>query len=164
MRYAQRNEVPPIDEYTIEFASIDDADQILELQKLAYISEAEVNDDFTIPPLHQTITEIRSEFSQQVFLKATIEDKIIGSVRCYLEKGTCYIGKLIVHPDWQNRGIGTRLLYAAEKQFPNADRYELFTGQKSEKNLHIYEKCGYRRFKRQVESDKLTLLFLEKMA
>ena len=60
VRYAQRNEVPPIDEYTIEFASIDDADQILKLQKLAYISEAEVNDDFTIPPLHQTITEIRS--------------------------------------------------------------------------------------------------------
>jgi GNAT superfamily N-acetyltransferase len=80
-----------------------------------------------------------------------------------LGKGTCYIGKLIVHPDWQNHGIGTKLLDAAEKQFPDANRYELFTGEKSQKNLHIYEKCGYQRFRSQVVSSKLTLLFLEKM-
>jgi len=151
----------PIDEIAIVKASIKDAEEILALQKLAYISEAEINDDFTILPLHQTIEEIQVEFDQQVFLKVVAEAKIIGSVRCYL-RGTCYIGKLIVHPDHQNRGIGTKLLETAENQFPNADRYELFTSQKSEKNLYIYEKCGYQRFKKEVVSDKLTLFFLEK--
>ena len=153
----------PIDEITIEVASIENAKEILELQKLAYISEAEIIDDFTIPPLHQTIDEILSEFNHQVFLIAKLENEIIGSVRCYMEKGTCYIGKLIVHPDNQNCGLGTRLLNVAEIQFPDANRYELFTGQKSEKNLHIYVKCGYRFFKSKVVSDKLTLVFLEKI-
>jgi len=156
--------MPPLEEFTIELASVEDAEEILELQKLAYISEAEITNDFTIPPLHQTIDEIQTEFNQQVFLKIAIEDKIIGSVRCYLQNGTCYVGKLIVHPDCQNRGIGTKLLNAAESRFPNADRYELFTGQKSEKNLHIYKKSGYHGFRSQVVSDKLTLLFLEKTA
>jgi ribosomal protein S18 acetylase RimI-like enzyme len=153
-----------INECTIELASIEDAEDIHELQKLAYTSEAQIIDDFTIPPLHQTIEEIRSEFKHQTFLKVAVENKLIGSVRCYLEKGTCYIGKLIVHPDCQNCGIGTSLLDAAEKQFPDTERFELFTGYKSVKNLHIYEKCGYRRFKSKVVSDKLTLLFLEKIA
>lgn len=160
----KRSSVKKIGKSPIELASIEDSEEILELQKLAYISEAEIIDDFTIPPLHQTLEEIRSEFNQQVFLKVDVENKIIGSVRCYLKEGTCHIGKLIVHPDFQNCGIGTNLLGAAENQFPDAKRYELFTGYKSAKNLHIYKKCGYQRFKGQVISDKLTLLFLEKTA
>jgi hypothetical protein len=40
-----------IDEYPIELASIEDAEEILELQKLAYKSEAKIIGDFTIPPL-----------------------------------------------------------------------------------------------------------------
>ena len=153
----------PASEITIVGASIEDAKDILALQKLAYLSEAEILDDFTIPPLHQALDEIQSEFDHQVFLKVERENRIIGSVRCFLEKGTCYVGKLIVHPDYQNRGIGTQLLLAAENQFPNARRYELFTSRKSEKNLYIYKKNGYQIFKRKVISDKLILVFLERI-
>lgn len=152
----------PIDEIIIERASIEDTEEILALQKLAYVSEAEIIDDFTIPPLHQTFDEILSEFEYQVFLRNKIEGRIIGSVRGYLNNGTCYIGKLIVHPKHQNCGIGTKLLSAAESLFPDAERYELFTGQASEKNLHIYGKHGYRIFRSEEVSEKLTLVFLEK--
>ncbi len=152
----------PSGEISIRKASVEDAEEILELQKLAYVSEAEILGDFTIPPLHQTIRDILSEFGCQVFLKVEHENKIIGSVRCFLEKGICHINRLIVHPDHQNRGIGTQLLFAAENQFPDANRYELFTSRLSEKNLHIYEKNGYKRFKTKIISDKLTLVFLGK--
>ena len=72
--------VNSIDNGAIELASMEDTEEILELQKLAYKSEAELINDFTIPPLHQTIEEIQSEFSQQVFLKVAVKNKIIGSV------------------------------------------------------------------------------------
>lgn len=152
----------PSGEIIIEKASVDDAEEILALQKLAYVSEAEIIDDFTIPPLHQTLEAILSEFNYQIFLKSELENRIIGSARCYFRKGTCYIGKLIVHPDHQNQGIGTQLLLAAENQYPYAKRYELFTGHRSEKNLHLYKKHGYTLFKIEVVSDTLTLVFLEK--
>ncbi|MBU0462765.1 MAG: GNAT family N-acetyltransferase [Proteobacteria bacterium] len=115
-----------------------------------------------IPPLHQTMDEILSEFKNQIFLKIEIDNRIIGSVRICLVRGTCHIGKLIVRPNHQNIGIGKILLHAAEKQFPNAKRYELFTGQKSKKPLHI-QKRGYRVFKNKKVSEKLSLVFLEKL-
>jgi ribosomal protein S18 acetylase RimI-like enzyme len=152
-----------VSETSIEKALIEDIEEILDLQKLAYISEAEIIDDFTISPLHQTIDEVISEFKHQVFLKVVFDNKIIGSVRTHMIGETCHIGKLIVDPSHQNIGIGTMLLNAAEKLFSNVERYELFTGQRSEKNLHIYKKNGYQVFKIQSVSEMLTLSFLEKI-
>lgn len=146
----------------IEEAGVEDAAEILALQKLAYVSEAEATNDFTIPPLHQTLEEIQAEFASQVFLKVEHESKLVGSVRGYVQDGTCYIGKLIVHPQMQNRGMGTRLLKAIERRFAAVRRYELFTGWKSVKNLYLYEKLGYERFKEVKVSEKLTLIYLQK--
>jgi ribosomal protein S18 acetylase RimI-like enzyme len=146
----------------ISKASVDDIEEILALQKIAYVSEAEIINDFSIPPLQQTMGDILLEFNHQAFLKATLEQRIVGSVRCYLEGETCHIGKLIIHPQHQNLGIGTQLLLAAERHFSQARRFELFTGQKSAKNLHIYRKNNYRIFKNRKISDKLTFVFLEK--
>ena len=146
----------------IEPAQLDDARAILALQKLAYRSEAEIHADFTIPPLTQTLEETITEFEQQLVLKAVIDGRIIGSVRACVKQGTCYVGKLIVHPDHQNRGIGTRLMHEIEERFKHAQRYELFTGHKSARNLYLYRKLGYTEFKRQVISERLTLVFLEK--
>jgi len=148
--------------HPIERASKADAIEILTLQKLAYLSEAQIIDDFTIPPLHQTHDEILSEFDTHTFLKMVMDDRLIGSVRACQKTDTCYIGKLIVHPRMQNRGIGSRLLRAAEALYPDVSRYELFTGSKSDRNLHIYTKYGYSPFHSEVISDKLTLVFMEK--
>ncbi|MFN2298449.1 MAG: GNAT family N-acetyltransferase, partial [Anaerolineales bacterium] len=88
--------------------------------------------------------------------------KIIGSVRAELHDGTCRIGRLIVHPDFQNRGIGGRLLRAVEDLFPEAERCELFTGDRSTRNLHLYRKCGYREVRREKLDERITLVYLEK--
>ena len=135
---------------------------LLALQKSAYLSEAIAHNDFTILPLHQTVEEMQAEFEYQIILKAERGDKIIGSVRGYDENGTCYIGKLIVDPREQDQGIGTRLMKAIEQRFGDSERYELFTGFKSAKNLYLYKKLGYEKFKEEQISSKLTLIILQK--
>jgi N-acetylglutamate synthase-like GNAT family acetyltransferase len=92
-------------------ATVDDAEEILALQKLAYQSEAERYNDYDIPPLKQTIDEIKEHFRNYVFLKAVSEGAIIGSVRAFEENGTCYINRLAVNPDMQNRGIVIKPAY-----------------------------------------------------
>jgi ribosomal protein S18 acetylase RimI-like enzyme len=139
-----------------------DAAEILRLQKLAYRSEAAIYDDFTIPPLTQTLDEMRADLARQTCLKATIDGRIVGSVRAHVQDGTCFVGRLIVHPGCQNRGIGTRLMGEIEQVFPNAGRFELFTGHRSKRNLALYRKLGYRPFRQERIGEALTLIYLEK--
>jgi hypothetical protein len=42
------------------------------------------------------------------------------------------------------------------------DRYELFTGHRSARNLYLYRKLGYREFKRIPVNESIILVFLEK--
>jgi len=146
----------------IERAMISDAEEILVLQKMAYRSEAEIYNDFNIPPLVQTLESIEKDFENQYFLKAVMDGKIIGSVRAYTKEGTCYIGRLIVHPDFQNRGIGTDLMNEIERIFNTCRRFELFTGDKSERNLYLYQKLGYKIFKKAKITDQTMVVYLEK--
>jgi ribosomal protein S18 acetylase RimI-like enzyme len=146
----------------IERATVADAEEILSLQKLAYKSEAEIYNDFTIPPLLQTLEEIKKDFENQIVLKATINAKIRGSVRAFARGETCYIGRLIVHPDFQNQRIGRKLMNKIEGIFEEANRFELFTGHKSEKNLYLYQKLGYKTSKAVKANDRLNIVYLEK--
>jgi ribosomal protein S18 acetylase RimI-like enzyme len=146
----------------IERAAIFDAEEILALQKLAYRSEAEIYNDFNIPPLVQTLESIEKDFEDQFFLKAITDGRIVGSVKVRTKEGTCYIGRLIVHPDFQNRGIGTRLMNEIERIFNTCKRFELFTGDKSERNLYLYQKLGYKIFKTAKITDQTNIVFLEK--
>ena len=147
----------------IILANIEDAEQILTLQKLAYQREADIYQNFSIPPLVQTIDNIRGEFEDQIFLKAIDEKEIIGSVRAYSDNNSCFIGRLIVHPKWQGKGVGTMLMENIETCFPNVQRCELFTGTKSTKNIKLYKRLGYKPFKEQVINKSLSLVFMEKL-
>ena len=146
----------------VEQATVQDAAEILALQKLAYRDEAKIYGDYSIPPLTQTVEEIEAEFDCQLFLKASADGGMVGSVRAYMMQGTCFIGRLIVHPDYQNQGIGTRLMFEIEEYFDRASRFELFTGSKSARNLRLYRKLGYRQCRTQRLMDWVTLVFLEK--
>jgi ribosomal protein S18 acetylase RimI-like enzyme len=147
----------------IELAHLEDAQDILDLQRLAYQSEAALYDDYSIPPLTQSLEQMQEDMRQQVVFKALLDGRIVGSVRGYMQAGTCHIGRLIVHPDLQNQGIGQTLLRRIEKHFGLARRFELFTGDRSERNLYLYTKCGYRAFGTERVTEKTTIVFLEKI-
>ena len=146
----------------INEAEFKDLQTILELQKLCYEENAERYNDFNIPPMVQTLEQIQDEFDVNVILKAEDESKIVGSVRAYENDDVCYIGRLIVHPDSQNKGVGAKLMAAIESKFPTVSKYELFTGYKDKKNLYFYGKLGYIFFREENMGDNVRLVLLEK--
>lgn len=147
----------------IETARIEDAPAILALQKMAYQGEAELYDDYSIQPLTQTLDEVFSEFQTHTVFKAMVGSNLVGSVRTEVVGKTCYVKKLIVSPFVQNHGVGTSLMRFIEGHYGGGvNRYELFTGFRSRKNLHLYEKLGYREFRRERANDKLVFVFMEK--
>ena len=145
----------------IEHASLEDAPAVLALQKIAYRSEAEQHNDDTLPPLTQTLEGIQDDFEKMTALKASAGDRIVGSVRAYIVEDTCFVGRLVVHPDFQNQGIATRLMREIESRFDRARRFELFTGHKSDPALRLYRKLGYTEFNGK-DMPTHTLVFLEK--
>jgi ribosomal protein S18 acetylase RimI-like enzyme len=148
----------------IKRANYEDLSKILDLQKSAYLSEAKLVNDYSIQPLTQTLEELEKEFSKGIILKIenTNTNETIGSVRAYEKNDRVYIGKLIVHPEYQNRGIGTNLLKTIETYYKNKT-FELFTSNKSEKNILLYKKNGYNEYKREKVSENMELIFMEKI-
>ncbi|MGZ4383369.1 MAG: GNAT family N-acetyltransferase [Gaiellaceae bacterium] len=154
------SERPP--DVVVEQAQPADAQAILALQRLAYRSEAALYDDWSIPPLTESLDELSRVFADHVVLRATVDGRLVGSVRARQRERTCLIGRLIVDPELQGRGIGKQLMCTIEALFPAAERFELFTGDRSERNLHLYDRLGYRAFASEAQTPKVRIVYLEK--
>lgn len=90
-------------------AEREDLQEILQLQYLAYQSEANLFGSRDIPPLKQTLDEVVEEWCSGIILKMVDDaNTIIGSVRAIERDGTAFIGKLMVHPDHRHKGYGLR--------------------------------------------------------
>ena len=144
-------------------AGYDDLNEILQLQYLAYQSEAALFGTKDIPPLTQTIEDVRDEYNAGIVLKMVSEDnKIIGSIRAKEEGNTVYISKLMIHPDYRRRGFGTRLLTEIENHYPGK-RYELFTSTRSSDNIRLYQTNGYQIFSQKALTEELIFVYMEKL-
>jgi GNAT superfamily N-acetyltransferase len=110
--------------------------------------------------LSQTYEELIEEWRTSIILKAVVDGEIIGSVRGRLRGDGCYVGKLIVHPDNRNRGLGSRMMAAIEKEF-DVQVYELTTAH-LEKSIPLYERLGYRIIEREKVTDIFILIHMRK--
>lgn len=123
----------------------DDAGEVLTLQRAAYLTEAAAHNDFGLPPLTQTLAELEEELADPTVTALGIRDggRLVGAVRLRRSGSVVELGRLIVAPDQQGQGIGTRLLLHAETVCPEAQEIRLFTGEHSTANLRLYTRHGY---------------------
>ena len=133
------------------------------MQKAAFEAEAQLVNDWNIPPLTQTLDELADDWRKGIMLKAVNEDGIIvGTVRGHVAPDGFYIGRLAVLPQWQGRGCGSALLEAMIGR-AESNRLVLFTSTKSERNLRLYERFGFRPFKKSTTATGVPLVWLEKI-
>jgi GNAT superfamily N-acetyltransferase len=138
----------------LEAAVEQDLDSILRLQKKAFHGQALIYNDHTLPSLTQTLDDLKKEFKRKTFYKVELDREIIASVRCRISDHVLHIEKLIVDPDFQNRGIGAEIMHQLEGRYSTVvNRYELSTGHKSARNLHMYGKLGYKEIRQEPLND-----------
>lgn len=135
----------PTGDHAAQELAEDAAGELLTLQRAAYLSEARAHDDFDLPPLVETLEEIRAHLAADdvVVLGVREQGRLVGSVRLHRVGRTVELGRLIVAPDRQGHGIGTFLLRAAEDAFPDTEEIRLFTGEHSTANIRLYVREGY---------------------
>jgi tRNA (guanine37-N1)-methyltransferase len=134
-----------VDAVRIERASRADAGEIVTVQRAAFVSEALANQTLQLPAFTQTVDEVEAGLADSVVLVARKRDRLIGSVLGHLtDEGEWYIGRLVVAPDQQGRGIGSRLLRSIEADAPaECTIISLVTGAAGP-NIAFYTRHGYR--------------------
>lgn len=131
---------------TIALVEDDHAGELLTLRRAAFVTEAQLYDDPHIPPLTQTLAELREDLARDdvVTIGAWEGHRMIGSVRVEIEGEKATLGRLAVAPDKQARGIGTEMLFAVLPYLPEqTTEIWVFTGKDSKQNLALYTKHGY---------------------
>jgi len=126
----------------ISRAVLQDADAILALQRLAYQSEAKLYNDWSLPPLTQSLESLLEEFASSVILRprqasALWAHKSEGCERHLYNRKVSGSSRFPRPRHW------LRLLKNIEASFPDASKYELFTGSRSQANIRLYQRHGY---------------------
>ncbi|WP_327093212.1 GNAT family N-acetyltransferase [Nonomuraea sp. NBC_01738] len=145
----------------IERAVAADAGEILTVQRAAYVSEAQLYGDPFISPLVESVEQVRKVVEAGIVLKAVEAGRVVGSVRGRPSGSTCLVGRLVVAPDQQGRGVGTALMNSLHESV-EAETFDLFTGHLSEGNLRLYRRLGYRETHRERMDDHLTFVHLRR--
>lgn len=153
-----------IDRMIVSEALESDLAEILALQKAAYRSEAEIYGNYSLAPLRQSAEEILDDYERKLFLKATVNGKIIGSVRGDRSGDRREVSRLVVHPYFRGRGLGKQLLRAIEGRLidTGARRLEAFTWHRSRQNIALFERMGYEVSRTETVSEELQYVYLEK--
>jgi ribosomal protein S18 acetylase RimI-like enzyme len=146
----------------ISAAADEDAEAIAALIRLAFESQCELYDDWTLPPMSETAASVLDAMRSGTVLVARVDGRLVGSVRAAVRGDTVEVGRLVVDPATQGRGVGRALTLEMERIFANAQRFEIFTGHRSEVALGLYESLGYRRFRTASLCPSHDLVYLEK--
>ncbi|GAA4371531.1 GNAT family N-acetyltransferase [Actinomadura sp. NPDC048032] len=148
----------------IERAAPADAGEMMTVQRAAYVTEAQLYGDPFIPPLVESAEQLRKVLAgDAVVLKAVMDGRLVGAVRAQFSDRTCLVGRLVVAPDLQRRGLGRRLMTELEDEIAGrADACVLFTGHLSEANVRLYRRLGYSETHRERVAAHLTLVHMRK--
>lgn len=126
-----------------------EAGELLTLQRAAYVTEAQSHDDPWLPPLVESLADLRRVLADPSVTTMGLRDvdaRLVASVRVTRSAcgGRAELARLMVAPDRQGAGLGSRLLAAAEECLPGTtESIHLFTGEHSPANLRLYARHGY---------------------
>jgi tRNA (guanine37-N1)-methyltransferase len=131
-----------------------DAPELLVLQRACWVPEARVSGGWEIPPLVETLDDVRAWLGEWTTWVARVpstgraDGRLVGAVRGRLRPGDPTVwesGRLMVAPDLQGRGVGRALLELAEAAAPaSAGTFWLNTSKAMGSNIRRYRRAGYR--------------------
>jgi GNAT superfamily N-acetyltransferase len=142
---------------------VEDAGELLTVQRAAFLAEARLYGTTEIPPLVETLDDLRDEIAATITIGAFRGRRLIGAARLTVHGPVGWISRVAVAPDLQGRGVATAVLAHVEQAAPpSVQRFQLATGAKSTHNVAMYERRGYREFDRTRDSAGVELIRMRK--
>ncbi len=126
----------------IDFQNSNLVRELFELQRASYLIEAKLINFFEIPPLLETIDELKK--SEETFLGYFVGDEIAGAVSFTIEGDVLTICRMIVHPNHFRKGIAQSLLKGVEHRNGKITIFKVSTGKENPPAKGLYLKYGYK--------------------
>lgn len=144
------------------------AGEVLTVQRAAYVTEAQRYDTAHIPPLIESLAELRADLAADspllVARAVWLGPRLVGSVRGRVAGAEMEVARLTVAPDLQGRGLGRALLDAVHAAAPPQVRTcWLMTGARSDDNIGVYRAAGYRPTGAAVDAAGVGLIRMERV-
>lgn len=154
------------EEIQLILATPKDAEVIHKMKYEAFLPLYETyHDDETSPvkePLDKVIWKLQQEKSDYFLI--TFQGVSVGAVRVVeKEKSVFYISPIFILPEYQNQGIGGKVINQLFALYPDAVTWKLDTILQEKGNCHLYEKCGFQKTGKETKiNENMTLIDYEK--
>lgn len=127
--------------HKLHSSSFEVASSILQVQIPAYKVEAIYLNSTAIPRLYDTVNDIQS--CDETFYGYFSENKLVGFISYMQEEQRIDIHRLVVSPDFFQKGIATKLLLYIFNMFPSSMTYIVQTGKANTPAITLYKKHGF---------------------
>lgn len=133
----------------LERAIKNDAPKLTEIQKASFDDESKHFNNEICGPLGYDSVSWQEEMMQNCeYFKMLYNGEIIGGAMIFIECNQVYnLGRIFIDPNYQNQGIGKKVMNEIEGSFPDSIKWWLDTPSWSVKNHHFYTKCGFTKVK-----------------
>lgn len=128
---------------TVEKAMPEDAEEFVQVQNKAFYDDYM---EFGVCPAYgRTAEGIRQWILVKPNYKIMADQRIIGKISISKKpEGEGHVDCFCIIPEYQNLGIGKQALKLMEEMNPDITSWTLETPLARPRNLHFYERCGYR--------------------
>ncbi len=129
----------------VRLATRADAGELFTLTRACWLQELWANPGVVIPALEESFDDVVRGLGEWTTFVARAGSRLVGSARGRADGEVWDVGRVMVAPDLQGRGLGRHLLALIEGAAPeDVTSYVLFTGAGSADNIRMYKKAGYR--------------------
>jgi isopentenyldiphosphate isomerase len=141
-------------------ADVNDAEELLALQRRVFKKIYETYQDHETSPVKQTKEKFLRRFEIGDYYKIIYQNTLAGSVFVYEKEP----GKMVFHiinilEEYQNNGIAQETMKRLEGMYPQAESWQLETILTEKRNCYLYEKMGYvKSGEIKIINDKMTLV------
>lgn len=125
-------------------ATAADVPELVVLQRACWVDEAIANQALDLPALTETAEQVAAALADWQVWVIRAGGRLIASVRVRRDGDSWLIGRLMVAPDYRNKGLGQQLLAYAEAHAPaGTTTITLHTGVRSTGPQALYRRAGY---------------------
>ena len=148
----------------IEKVLIDDAKEMLKIQKESFKSYDKKYGKFSTNPASMSLARMKFNINYRLgdYQKVMLNDKIIGGIFGFMleEETTWHIAQFYIHPDFEHLGYGTTALEMFFDNHQNVSTWYADTIKQETKNVEFYQKFGFKIIDEEEENEGLSFVTL----